>query len=78
MKIACLKEQATGEMRVAASPETVKKFIALGADFAVETGAGENAGVADADYEAQGAKIGARDAIIADADIIFGVQCRSG
>lgn len=74
MKIACLKEQATGEMRVAASPETVKKFIALGADFAVETGAGENAGVADADYEAQGAKIGARDAIIADADIIFGVQ----
>ncbi|MEO7170249.1 MAG: hypothetical protein ABIY39_07755, partial [Sphingomonas sp.] len=36
MKIAVLKEQAAGESRVAATPETVKKFIALGAEMAVE------------------------------------------
>ncbi|MBF9151350.1 NAD(P)(+) transhydrogenase (Re/Si-specific) subunit alpha, partial [Novosphingobium sp. 1Y9A] len=40
MKIAVLRERATGESRVSASPETVKKFIALGATVAVETGAG--------------------------------------
>jgi NAD(P) transhydrogenase subunit alpha len=36
MRIAVLKETAPGETRVAASPETVKKFIALGASVAVE------------------------------------------
>ena len=40
MKIAVLKEGA-GETRCAAIPETVKKFIALGAEMAVEKGAGE-------------------------------------
>ena len=57
MKIAVLKE-AAGETRVAAIPETVKKFIALGAEMAVEKGAGESASIADADFEAAGAKIG--------------------
>ena len=41
MKIAVLKEE-TGETRCAASPETVKKFAALGAQVAVEKGAGES------------------------------------
>ena len=40
MKIAVLKELADGETRVSASPETVKKFIALGASMTVEKGAG--------------------------------------
>ena len=40
VKIAVLKEEADGERRVAATPETVKKFIALGATLAVEAGAG--------------------------------------
>ena len=44
MKIAVLKETAP-ETRVAAIPETVKKFIALGAAVAVERGAGETAGI---------------------------------
>ena len=35
MKIAVLKERAEGETRVALTPETAKKFIALGADVAV-------------------------------------------
>ncbi|MFN9634393.1 MAG: NAD(P)(+) transhydrogenase (Re/Si-specific) subunit alpha, partial [Erythrobacteraceae bacterium] len=38
MKIAILKERASGETRVAATPETAKKFAALGLDVAVEKG----------------------------------------
>ena len=53
MKIAVLKE-AAGETRCAAIPETVKKFIALGADVAVETGAGDGATIFDADFEGAG------------------------
>ena len=40
LRIAVLKERASGETRVSATPETVKKFIALGATVAVEAGAG--------------------------------------
>jgi len=74
VKIAVLREQAEGERRVAATPETVKKFIALGAEMAVEAGAGESASCADADYAAAGAKVGARAATLKGADIILGVQ----
>jgi len=74
MKIAVLKELAAGERRVAATPETVKKYVALGADIAVERGAGAAASYADADYEAAGATLADRAATIADADILIGVQ----
>ncbi|MEO8375311.1 MAG: NAD(P) transhydrogenase subunit alpha [Sphingomonas bacterium] len=74
MKIAVLREQAEGERRVAATPETVKKFIALGAEMAVEAGAGESASCADADYAAAGARVGTRAATLKGADIILGVQ----
>ena len=57
MRIAVLKELAAGETRVAATPETVKKFIGLGAEVAIESGAGVAASVADADYNAAGAKV---------------------
>jgi NAD(P) transhydrogenase subunit alpha len=75
VKIAVLKETAPGETRCAAIPETVKKFIALGAEVAVEQGAGETASVADADFEAAGAKIAARGEVLAGADAIL---CVSG
>jgi len=74
MKIAVLKEQADGERRVAATPETVKKFIALGATLAVETGAGDTASIADAAYADAGASVGDRAATLAGADIVLGVQ----
>ena len=74
MKIAVLKEHADGERRVAATPETVKKFIALGATLAVETGAGETASIADAAYADAGASVGDRAATLAGADIVLGVQ----
>ncbi|MBF6603861.1 MAG: Re/Si-specific NAD(P)(+) transhydrogenase subunit alpha [Sphingorhabdus sp.] len=74
MKIAVLKELADGEQRVSASPETVKKFKALGATLAVEKGAGLTASINDADYEAEGATVGTRADVLKDADIVLGVQ----
>jgi len=70
MKIAVLHE-AVGEARVAAIPETVKKFIALGATVAVENGAGDGANIADAAFAEAGAAIEQRAALLADADIIL-------
>src|SRR3546814_16641793 len=74
MKIAVLREGAAGERRVAAVPETVKKFIGLGATMAVETGAGSKASVSDAEYETAGASVADRESVLKDADIILGVQ----
>ncbi len=74
MKISVVKEQAPGERRVAATPETVKKFIALGASVAVEAGAGLSASIADQDYAAAGASVGDRASTLAGADIVLGVQ----
>ena len=74
VKIAVLKETAVGETRVSASPETVKKYIGLGATVAVESGAGVSASISDAEYEAAGASVGTIAATLNDADIILGVQ----
>lgn len=74
MKIAIVREQAPGENRVAATPETIKKFAALGATLAIEKGAGAGATISDAEYEAAGATVGTRAATVKGADIILGVQ----
>ncbi|HWH17890.1 MAG TPA: Re/Si-specific NAD(P)(+) transhydrogenase subunit alpha [Allosphingosinicella sp.] len=74
MKIAVLKEMAEGERRVAATPETVKKFAALGGAMAVEAGAGLSASISDAEYEAAGATVGPRSEILRDADAVLAVQ----
>lgn len=73
VRIAVLRERAAGETRVSATPETVKKLIALGAAVTVEAGAGVSASIADTDYAAAGATIAGADAG-AGADIVFGVQ----
>ena len=73
-KIAVLKETAAGETRVAATPETVKKFIALGATVSVEKGAGLSASISDAEYEAMGATLGTAAATAKDAEILLSVQ----
>ncbi|MCK0128904.1 NAD(P) transhydrogenase subunit alpha [Erythrobacter sp. F6033] len=74
MKIAVLKERAAGETRVAASPETVKKFIALGNEFAVEAGAGVSAAITDEAYTEAGATIADAKKTVKDADIVLGIQ----
>ncbi len=74
MRIAVLRETADAERRVAATPETVKKLIALGATVAVETGAGAGANLADAAYTDAGAAVGDRAATLAGSDLILAVQ----
>ena len=74
LRLAVLSERASGETRVAATPETVKKFKALGIDVAVEAGAGASASIADADYAAVGARVGDLAATVAGAGIVLGVH----
>ncbi|HXW40805.1 MAG TPA: Re/Si-specific NAD(P)(+) transhydrogenase subunit alpha [Xanthobacteraceae bacterium] len=72
MKVAVIKETDPGEPRVAATPDTVKKLIGLGAAVAVEPGAGIASGINDADYAAVGATIAADAA--SGADIVLKVR----
>ncbi|MCJ1960073.1 NAD(P) transhydrogenase subunit alpha [Novosphingobium mangrovi (ex Hu et al. 2023)] len=73
-KIAVLRERASGEARVSATPETVKKLIALGAALHVESGAGLSASIPDEAYREAGADVGEAAAVVAGADIVLGVQ----
>lgn len=74
MKIAVLAETTPGERRVSATPETVRKYLALGAQVAVESRAGLGAGIFDHAYEAAGARVAARHEVLNGADIVLGVQ----
>ena len=72
MKIAVAAEIDAGEPRVAATPETVKKMLVLGAEIAVEPGAGIKSGILDQDFIAAGASV-TPDAV-GGADIILKVR----
>lgn len=76
MKIAVLKERRAGEARVAATPETVKKLLGLGATaVAVESGAGAASGITDEAFAAAGAGIVADAAeALSGAGIVLGVR----
>lgn len=75
MKVAIPAEVDTGEPRVAATPETVKKLKAAGADVTVQRGAGLRSGVLDSEYETMGAAIaGGAIETVADADVILKVR----
>ena len=58
MHIGVPLETQTGETRVAATPETIKKLIGQGHKVTVQSGAGIKASVIDSAYEAAGATIG--------------------
>src|ERR1700747_1332067 len=72
MKIAVAKEIDPSEPRVAVSPDTVKKFKALGVDVAIEPGAGIKSGLPDPEFTAVGASVSA-DAL-KDADLVIKVK----
>jgi NAD(P) transhydrogenase subunit alpha len=78
MLIGVVAETDPLETRVAASAETVKKFIALGAEFSVQHGAGLSAGVTDADYESAGARMASAAEVLSGADILLKVRRPSG
>jgi len=75
MRIAVLSETDRAEPRVAATPETVKKYKSLGADVIVQAGAGAQAGIPDAEFEAAGAALAAAaEEALRDADIVLKVR----
>ena len=73
VKIAVLRERDP-ETRVAATPDSVKRLLALGASVAVERDAGARAGLPDAGFEEAGATLGDRAAVVADADVVLCVR----
>jgi NAD(P) transhydrogenase subunit alpha len=78
MIIAIPKERRADETRVAATPETVKKFRGLGFDVVVESGAGAAARISDQDYQTAGASIAASPAeAMKAADIVLKVRAPS-
>ncbi|MDP3740235.1 MAG: Re/Si-specific NAD(P)(+) transhydrogenase subunit alpha [Hyphomonadaceae bacterium] len=74
MRIAVLKERRAGETRVSATPDTIKKLIALKHTVAVEAGAGITAGIRDEDFTAAGATVGPASSVLSGADIVFKVR----
>lgn len=66
--------EGEGEPRVAISPETVKKYVGLGCDVRIQTGAGVASNILDADYEEMGAVMASSLAdTLTGADIVLKV-----
>ena len=75
MRLAIPKERRAHERRVAATPETVKKFIALGFEVTVEAGAGLASRITDEDYRNAGASVVDDPAsLLGQADVVLKVQ----
>src|SRR5262249_56820004 len=72
MRIAVAREVDPAEPRVAATPDTVKKLTALGAEVTVQAGAGVKSGGLDTDYAAAGATVSAK--ALDGADIVLKVR----
>src|SRR5436305_6345970 len=72
MRIAVARESDPDEGRVAATPETVRKMISLGADVSVEPGAGAKSGIRDAEFAAAGATLA--EAAPKTADVVLKVR----
>ena len=76
MHLGIPKESLTGETRVAATPETVKKYVASGHSVTIARGAGASANFTDQAYEAVGAKLGSQSDALA-ADLVLKVRIPS-
>ena len=75
MKVGIIKERRPGELRVAITPDTVKKYIAMGLSVFIESKAGLTAAITDQSYKDSGANIvkTSREAL-EKADIVLKVQ----
>ncbi len=75
MKIAILKERRAHEARVAASPDSVKKFKDLGCTVVIESGAGDGAALHDDAFKESGAEIAkSPSATVKGADVVLKIQ----
>jgi NAD(P) transhydrogenase subunit alpha len=75
MQVGIIKERREGELRVAITPDTVKKIIGLGLSVIIETKAGLAAAITDEAYQDAGAKIVKTPSdALKDADIVLKVR----
>ena len=74
MRIACLAERRDGERRVALTPESAGKLAKLGAEVAVEAGAGTGASIPDTAYAEAGAAVGSAAETAAGAGIVLAIE----
>src|SRR5262249_40312101 len=75
MQITVLKETEPDESRVALVPESVKRLVSMKAKVAIESGAGNESGASDADYEAAGASVSKdRSALVKTADVLLAIN----
>jgi H+-translocating NAD(P) transhydrogenase subunit alpha len=74
LTIAVLKEHAPAEYRVAMTPDTVKKYVAMGMHVLVEQNAGLSSSIPDQDYVKAGASISTTSDIVKESDIVLCVQ----
>ena len=74
VKIVALKETATGENRLALTPQSIARLVRLGAAVAVERGYGESLRLKDAEFESAGAELGERTPLLSEADMLLWVQ----
>lgn len=69
------RETIAGELRVAATPETVEKLIALGLKVTIEAGAGAGANIDDEAFVAKGATLASDPALAwSEADLVLTVR----
>ena len=73
MRAYILKESES-ELRVSASPDSVKKMVELGISVNIQTAAGQNSNFSDESYQANGAEIFNNTSEISNADIIIKVN----
>ena len=75
MQVGVIKERRAGELRVAITPETVKKFVGMGLSVVIETKAGLTAAITDKSYQEAGANIvKTPDEALKNADIVLKVR----
>lgn len=74
MIIGTPKEIKNNEYRVAVTPNGVREFVKRGHKFLIENNAGIGSGFTNMDYEEAGAEIVNRDALFAEAEMIYKVK----
>lgn len=75
LTIAVTRERHQGETRCAVTPETVKKFVGMGAAVSIEAGTGHGSSIPDADYAAAGATVKPETrAVLEGADLLLKVR----
>lgn len=75
LTIAVTRERHQGETRCAVTPDTVKKFVAMGAAVSIEAGTGQASSIPDADYAAAGATVKPDTRAVLDgADLLLKVR----